>query len=323
MNKKDIQRIPGSGKMKHITYERAFHVVKTFEQALAAERFDLILGIARSGVVPAVMVSQTIDVPVEFVQCGRTETPRFLGSPPELKGKKILVVDDIIGLGLTMRAVVEFVKKLGGHPVSFCLYFDKETTQFRPDFGHSTSHFMHAQWDRKDVTPQSRKALKEKNGRCTTEDTYECFGTDLDGVFLEDIKRKAYRLEERIASILAYRDSLMPMESIPVTDHQHVYVITGRPETDRQRTRAWLNKHGFAKAQLVCRNTAEYGSGLKEMARFKADQIINIGISKYFESDLMQAVLIAQKALCTDIYWWGKEDKIRIYANPVTHPFVI
>ena len=44
---------------------------------------------------------------------------------------------------------MDFVKAHSGKPQSFCLYYDEATTQFHPDFGSSTSHYMHAQWDRK------------------------------------------------------------------------------------------------------------------------------------------------------------------------------
>ncbi len=320
--KEGVQRIPSSNAMKHVTYERAFNVIKSFEQKLVERRYDLVLGIARSGVIPAVMISQTIDVTVAFIQCGRTQEPRFMDNI-DVKGKKILLVDDIIGLGLTMRKVYDFVRNHGADVSTCCLYYDEETTQFTPDFGYSTEHFMHAQWDRKDVTPRSRQALSDKNGRCTTSDTFECFGTDLDGVFLDDINRKAYRLEGRIQQILHYRDHLKPMDNIPVINHSDVHIITARPMMDFDRTRRWLDANGFTDVQLSCRDPANYGNGHEESARFKAEQILKTGISKYFESDLLQAVLIAKKAPCTDIYWWGKKDRLRIYANDVTAPFTI
>ncbi len=312
------QRIPTAGRMQHVTYEKAFQLIKSHEHALREAKFDLILGIARSGVVPAAMLSQSIDVPVAFLQCNRTDPAPYLLSPVELKGKKVLVVDDIIGLGHTMRRCMEFVQNAGATPSSFCLYYDEQTTSLRPDYGYSTSNYMHAQWDRKDVTPQSRRILAEKNGRCAPGDFIECYGTDLDGILLDDINRKTYRPETRIQSVLAFRDTMPPLNNLPVADHPDLVVVTARPQMDFDRTRTWLDANGFPQVQLICRDESRYGLGAKEAARFKADQIVSIGISKYFESDLLQATLIAQAAPCSDIYWWGKEDKLRIYANAVT-----
>lgn len=257
------QRIPAAGKIKHVTYETAYQIVKSFERQLAAEKFDLVLGIARSGIVPATMISQAIEVPVAFVLCSRTDkTPKML-TPATLKNKKVLVVEDIIGLGLTIGKVAAFAKKYGAKVTSFCLFYDKATTTFKPDYGVATQHFIHAQWDRKNLTPISRKALKEKNGRCSDADTAEFIGIDA------SIKSK-----KSVEQIMAFC--------------------------------------GISKKQYPTHTTT-----LDGITTMQEKYIIACGASKYFTNNLERAVQIANKTPCTDVYYWGIKDKIRIFANSV------
>jgi hypoxanthine phosphoribosyltransferase len=297
--RKLVQRIPAN-RILHVTYDKVFQVVKQFEPALAAERFDLILGVARSGVVPATMISQVIAVPVAFIQCSRVEAkPHFL-TPVDVRGRKVLVVEDIIGLGLTIGRVLDFVQSLGARTKSFCLYYDEQTSQVRPDYGIATRTYVHAQWDRTLTSPASRRALRDKNGRTTDADATECLGLDLDFAFANR-RLDVPALRAQLRSILAFTRYAGADPLLALTG-----AITSARDLDRQQQR--LAQHGITNVVLV-------RGGKTPGARAQA--IIRYGISKYFDPDLERATLISARAPCTDIYWWRGRDRLRIYTNRI------
>lgn len=72
---------------------------------------DVILGLARGGLVPAVMLSHKLNIPLVVCQYsskhgkGTTQDQDFL---PDLQGKRILIVDDINDTGHTLREVFDY-----------------------------------------------------------------------------------------------------------------------------------------------------------------------------------------------------------------------
>lgn len=284
-----IQHVPKPGHIHHITYETAYQVVKSFEEALRGQRFDYVIGIARSGVVPAVMVAQMIETPIAFIQCGRMDKIPVMLTPVELKNKKLLVVEDIIGQGQTITKAVDFLRKEGATVQSFSLFYDKNTTQFVPDYGIATSQFIHTQWDRKNITPASRKLLKERDGRYTDADTCECIGISLEG--------NPKDIESYVQEILSFCDL-----SLPALQPNQLYLFLNDAQEAPDIPGATLLRHNPA----------------QDIIHYKSEQIVAIGVSKFFEPQLKQAVHIASHAPCTDIYLWSEDERMRIYANKVT-----
>ena len=87
---------------------------------------DTMLAITRGGLVPAGMLAYRLGIrdilvaAVAYYDDGghRGETPTFLQFPadPVLRGRRILVVDEVWDSGATIAAVVERVRAAGGDP---------------------------------------------------------------------------------------------------------------------------------------------------------------------------------------------------------------
>ena len=95
--------------------------------------YDLVLAITRGGLVPAGMLAYRLDLReilvagVEFYLTGggMHEAPRFGHFPDAalLRGKRVLVVDEVWETGETMAAVLERVRAAGGVATSAVIHY--------------------------------------------------------------------------------------------------------------------------------------------------------------------------------------------------------
>jgi uncharacterized protein len=99
----------------NLTWKEIDQLVELLARQLRHTTFDVVLGVARSGLVPAVILSHVLGVR-DFAACDikRTRsdevdapklTPVLRGILNEglLKDRNVLLVDDIVGAGLTMK----------------------------------------------------------------------------------------------------------------------------------------------------------------------------------------------------------------------------
>ena len=97
----------------HLSWEGLLPLVRRLAEALREEEFDLILGIARGGLIPtalfqALSVRDILTAAVMFYEGEETlPEPVFLQFPPDPLpfGKRVLVVDDLWDSGRTAWAV--------------------------------------------------------------------------------------------------------------------------------------------------------------------------------------------------------------------------
>ena len=118
---------------------------------------DLIVGVARGGLIPAGAIGYAIGVKemgainVEFyTDIGETLPEPILLNPQldtdSLKDKKVLVVDDDADSGKTLALVVNLLEKTASEVKSAVIY-TKPTTIFEPDFSwKKTDQWINFAW---------------------------------------------------------------------------------------------------------------------------------------------------------------------------------
>lgn len=118
---------------------------------------DLIVGVARGGLIPAGAIGYAIGVKamgainVEFyTDIGQTLEEPIILSPQldtdSLKGKKVLVVDDVADSGKTLDLVVNLLKETADEVRSAVIY-TKPKTIFEPDFSwKKTDQWINFAW---------------------------------------------------------------------------------------------------------------------------------------------------------------------------------
>ena len=95
----------------YLSYDDTLSMMKNLEYEVSRMRPDLIVGIARGGLLPALHLSHALDVPLECMPWSTRDSNIKMFSGPvdeELQsGKTVVFVDDINDSGLTMTQIKE------------------------------------------------------------------------------------------------------------------------------------------------------------------------------------------------------------------------
>lgn len=302
-----------------IGYDDLHHAVLRLAADLRARRPDIVLGVLRGGAVPAAMFAQELATPVGFVGYNRRDRITDLRPAGDIAGRRVLLVDDFAGSGESLEDCAGEVRRVGCDVLTCAVHFDNALAdQGRaPDFGIATSDYVMSPWDRLDLSPETQAKRWAQENRLHWSDEAERIGTDLDGVLIADIPAKRWRSAERRPILTRIQDEMPAAEAIPPELGPRAHVITGRPLADFERTRAWLDRNGYARLLLHLRPPDRFGFGREGSAAFKADRIRSLGITIYYESDLWQATRIADLCPLTRIVWWGRRTRRRIRVEPV------
>ena len=128
-----------------VSWDELDRLVGILADRLGSEPFDVMLAITRGGMVPAGMLAYRLrlrDILVAAVEY-YDETgapgpqPTFFQFPadPLLRGKRVLVVDEVWDSGTTIHAVTDRVRQAGGEPVTAVLHYkpERSVVPARPD----------------------------------------------------------------------------------------------------------------------------------------------------------------------------------------------
>lgn len=140
------------------------HLIPQFEG-----EFDAMLMITRGGLVPGGMLAEALKMPIiltaavdfpaemeleqEKARARLRMWPKFVQFPEDdvLRGRRILVVDDVWGSGRTITAVKNRISGAGGVPLTCVLHFNPYRNLFgtvRPDyFAAITDAFIVYPWE--------------------------------------------------------------------------------------------------------------------------------------------------------------------------------
>jgi len=128
-----------------VTWQDLDRLIGVLAERLSGRTFDVMLTITRGGMVPAGMLSYRLglrDILVAAVEYyddhGRPgPRPTFFQFPadPLLRGKRVLIVDEVWDSGTTIHAVTERVRQAGGLPVTAVLHYkpERSVVPARPD----------------------------------------------------------------------------------------------------------------------------------------------------------------------------------------------
>jgi uncharacterized protein len=130
-------------RFRHVGWGEYGRLLERLAKAVAADRvkFDLVIGIARGGVPVAMVVSDRLGAKVDFINVksydgiGTRTKPKILTTITEnLRGERVLLVDDIVDQGDTMKTVVEYLKTNSPAEIKTAALFTKPWSSVKPDF---------------------------------------------------------------------------------------------------------------------------------------------------------------------------------------------
>lgn len=129
--------------------------------ASEGEEFDLVIGIARGGLPVAMAVSDRLGVKIDFINVksyrglGSRTRPTILATiTEEIGAKKILLVDDLVDEGDTMRTVIEYLSTKSPAFIKTAVLFKKPWGSIQPNYSLSVV----AEWV---VFPYERGEVKK------------------------------------------------------------------------------------------------------------------------------------------------------------------
>ena len=289
----DTSRMP-----RFIGYDQAERMLLALLDRACAWGPEVVAGIARGGLVPAAMAASALALPLSVLTVARGGAVGWLGPAPA--GRRVLLVDDACSTGATMRTARAALVAGGRDCLTMTVAYDPERSSFVPDLSHPMTELFRFPWERGEATPTSR-AARATGAPPDRGAEAPFYGLDLDGVFLPDLPRAAY--EAGVAAAVAARGALDPFAHLPWFDRARAVVITGRPESDRAGTAAWLARAGHAALPLECRPPG-LAHDPAVVAGYKARTATRWGCTHFVESDAEQAVRIAALAPHLVVVWW-------------------
>lgn len=263
-----------------------WHWVRTVDlvedaRRLAAELVDVdaVVGIARSGLIPAGVVATLLNVPL-YSTSKRTGLVD-VGTGVRLEDhvldlRRVALVDDTAARGVEMTTQAERVRLAFGRPVEVVravVYCHPQAVEAVDLYAavYDGLHYLEWNWSN-----AGHGAL--------------C-GFDFDGVLCEEIAPEDDDGGERYAQAL--RDvrprDLPRRRPIPL-------VITARPERFRGITLEWLDRHRVEVDRLVMRDW-EFSAGWNaaEVGEWKARELARTEIPLFAESDPVQSEIINRR----------------------------
>jgi len=107
----------------------------------SGKRFDLIVGVVRGGMPVAMVVSDHLNVRIDFISVksyvgiGERGAPKIISTlTEEIRGKNVLIVDDLVDHGDTMKVLEEYLSRQNPKLMEVAVLFKKPWTQFEPDY---------------------------------------------------------------------------------------------------------------------------------------------------------------------------------------------
>ena len=96
------------------------------EQTKKAFDVDMISGLTNNGIPLATIVSEILEVDFGMVRTSREGTePNYASNYAGIKGKNVILIDDVISSGSTMREAIKFVREQGGNAVLIMVLINK------------------------------------------------------------------------------------------------------------------------------------------------------------------------------------------------------
>ncbi len=286
-----------------LDYNQTERMIAALLDRAAAWQPDIVVGIARGGLVPATMAAGLLALPLAMISFDRARNAtEWLVTPKT--AQRILLVDDGCSTGQTMAAVRAAVVREGRDCLTLAIVHDPEVTDYVPDLSHPMKSLWRFPWERGEATPSGR-ALRLSGAGPDRNTESAFYGLDLDGIFLPDVPDEMY--ETDLAAALAKRHTLEPFATLPYFSPERAVVITGRPDEDRDPTWAWLNHWGHGALPLECR-PKDMPYTHDAIARYKAEVATRWGCTHFVESNAEQAMRIATYAPHLVVSWWSNSD---------------
>ena len=133
--------------LERLSWNKFWNMMTNLVKRIGREnKIDAVVGVGRSGTIPASIIAKMLRVDefysVRIKLYDEGKPPKRLGSKPEvlfqnvgdLKGKRVLVVDDFLRTGSTLRSVKEVIIGKGAKDVKYAVIALRADARIVPDY---------------------------------------------------------------------------------------------------------------------------------------------------------------------------------------------
>jgi len=152
--KKDVKKI-------YLSWSDVDKLIDELVPRLQGYDYDVMVVITRGGITPGgilaerLSIDQVLVASVDFYEAEENELdwPVFMQFPADsfLRGKQVLIIDDIWDKGKQVVTVTERIEQAGGMPISAVLHYKPHRSQFKdksPNFyGEQTQDWIIYPWE--------------------------------------------------------------------------------------------------------------------------------------------------------------------------------
>lgn len=279
-------------KLIYKSYENLVSDIKSNIFKLSKGDFDLVVGIPRSGMIPAYLISAFMNIDVcdvdsfienKKLQRGITRTTKASLSYPQ-EAKNVLLVDDSIYSGDSLRTILDKLSILDKHQITTCVIYATGIGKSKVDI------FFEA---------VEGKKLFEWGIFHNNVITKTCF--DMDGVLCRDC------LPEQNDEGPLYLDFIKNVEPLFIPTGKIYAIITNRLEKYREETVAWLARYNVQYEQLIMLDLpnkferSKIDAGIEHKGKkFKALKDSVLFIESSYNQSLSIARVAGKPVYCVD-----------------------
>jgi len=129
-----------------LTWNKYIKALDKIVEKFKGQRFDVIIGLTRGGLIPGVYLSHKLEKPLlpfnpHLLHAdGEPRSDRIKLPISPVTVRTVLLVDDISDTGTTFKKCCNFFTKRGFKCLTTSVYINKKTSNFEPDFVIYNSH---------------------------------------------------------------------------------------------------------------------------------------------------------------------------------------
>ncbi|WP_295804061.1 phosphoribosyltransferase family protein [uncultured Microbulbifer sp.] len=258
--------------MQFVNYQQMSLALQENRRKLP-KKIDLVVGIPRSGMIPATMLATQLNLPltdIDGLKAGRLLGFGDTKKTPDIEAahaadRTVLVIDDAVGSGRAFKKARKDLEGVEGHVV-FCAVF-------APVAKHPDVDVVLEKLASTLVAPWNLLHSSVLRNACV----------DIDEVFCRNPVAYEYDNDE------VYRRFLLEAEQLHASSGEIGWLITSRRETYRPETEAWLEKYGVKYRELIMTQSDEEHAN---SPAFKARVYQETGAGLFIESDAAVAAEI-------------------------------
>lgn len=247
---------------------------------LDRSRFDVVVGIPRSGMIPASIIATHLGLPLADVRGYAAGIVSGRSGTNVTPGRRVLLVDDSCNKGRAMANAVKLLPR-GTKVTRLAVYGPYQLE--RPE-------------EACDIWLETVRGPRVFAWNLWKHIRLERWGFDLDGVMCRDPANHENDDGPR------YMDFLYRAEPLFLPHRPIGHIVTGRLERYRAQTEAWLAQHGVRYQSLTMMpyaTKAERMAAMREAGGrggWKAREARRLGVELFIESSPKQAGIIARLA---------------------------